>query len=94
MFGIKGKCLDDLPKCSLAITLKNCKVSPLKNFTEKHIFLNFENLPTMFCPKLYIRIYSFVLNCSEGYFTVFGKKLPPRSYNYHGRVAKIPACLS
>ena len=38
----------------LAVALENCNVNPLKRLTEKPILLNFENLPTIFCPRLYI----------------------------------------
>ena len=36
----------------LAIALDYCTKSPLQNFTEKPHLLNFEDLTTMFCPRL------------------------------------------
>ena len=36
----------------LAIALDYCTKSPLQNFTEKPHLLSFEDLSTMFCPRL------------------------------------------
>ena len=36
----------------LTVALENCKISPPKHFTEIPILPNFENLLTIFCPRL------------------------------------------
>ena len=44
-------------------SVKNCKISAVKQFIENPILFNFVNLCTTFCPRLYIAIHKFGIIC-------------------------------
>ena len=44
-------------------SVKNCKISAVKQFIENPILFNFLNLCTTFCPRLYIAIHKFGIIC-------------------------------
>ena len=57
MFGFNGEYPAVNPKVKFwRFSLKNCKISVVKNSIEKPILLNFMNLSLTFCPRLYIEI--------------------------------------
>ena len=55
MLGIKCKCPAAHPKWTSKVVLKSCKDSSLKDFIKKPILPNFDNLATIFCPRLLLK---------------------------------------
>ena len=58
MFGIDRKVLSwPCKKQILIFVLQNCKKSAVKYFVEKLMLLNFGDLSTIFCPRLFMWVY-------------------------------------
>ena len=54
MLGFDGQYSAGHPKATFwRFLVKICKISPTKQFIEERILLNFVNLSTTFCPRLY-----------------------------------------